>query len=102
MAFKKDGKKHDEENSLSFLHVTLDIRRQSFFDDSKPVSHKSRLQVPAPAVVEETDENGSQEVTDQQGDVRGHRIGDDESHKLLKNLLTEYCISHQRIASLKG
>ena len=47
------------------------------------MTHKSCLQVPTPAVVEKTNQHGSQEVTNQQGDVGCHGVRYDQPDKLL-------------------
>lgn len=48
------------------------------------VTHKSGLQIPAPAVVEKTNKHGSEEVTNQQRDVGCHGIRYDKPNKLLQ------------------
>lgn len=51
---------------------------------SEQVTHKSGLQIPAPAVVEKTNKHGSEEVTNQQRDVGCHGIRYDKPNKLLQ------------------
>lgn len=51
---------------------------------SEQVTHKSGLQIPAPAVVEETNEHGPEEVANQQRDVGCHGIRYDKPNKLLQ------------------
>lgn len=48
------------------------------------MTHKSSLKVPTPAVVEKTDQHGSEEITNQKRDVGCHGIRYDEADKLLQ------------------
>lgn len=50
----------------------------------KPSTYKSSLQVPAPAVVEETHNHGSHKVTNEDGQICHLDVRDGELHKLLE------------------
>lgn len=46
-------------------------------------THKAILQIPTPAVVQETHKNGTEKISNKQSDVSCHRIRNNETHKLL-------------------
>lgn len=55
------------------------------------LTYKSALQVPAPAVVEKTNEHSSQKITNKQCGVGCYGVRYDEPHKLLQRTMRCFC-----------